>query len=69
MLEAATYELQAAHQVRACVVHPSSLSAVRADSALPEVHAGMRETSVMLALAPSDVTGSETASAPDPPIW
>ncbi|HUZ51395.1 MAG TPA: creatininase family protein [Streptosporangiaceae bacterium] len=69
MLEAATYELQAAHQVRTCVVHPSSLSAVRADSALPEVHAGMRETSVMLALAPSDVTGSETASAPDPPIW
>ncbi len=55
ILEATTYELQASHQVRICVVHPSSLSTVRVESALPEVHAGMRETSVMLALAPGDV--------------
>jgi len=55
ILEAATYELQRAHQIRICVVHPSSLSTVRADSALPEIHAGLRETSVMLTLAPDDV--------------
>lgn len=56
ILEAAIYELQAAHQLRTCVVlHPSSLSTVRVESALPDVHAGLRETSVMLALAPGDV--------------
>lgn len=55
ILEAAIYELRAAHQVRACVVHPSPLAAVRADTALPEVHAGISETSVMLTLAPGDV--------------
>jgi creatinine amidohydrolase/Fe(II)-dependent formamide hydrolase-like protein len=54
-LEAATRELQVTHQVRICVVHPSSLSTVRVESEVPEVHAGLRETSVMLALAPSDV--------------
>lgn len=56
ILEAAIYELRAAHQVRACVVHPSPLAAVRADTALPEVHAGISETSVMLTLAPGGRT-------------
>lgn len=55
ILEAAIYELRRAHQVNVCVVHPSSLSTVRVDSPLPEVHAGTRETSVMLALAPDEV--------------
>lgn len=56
ILEAAIHELQANHGLRTCVVlHPSALSTVKVESALPEVHAGMRETSVMLALAPSDV--------------
>jgi creatinine amidohydrolase len=55
ILEAVIYELQAAHDMRICVVHPSSLSTVRVESALPEIHAGLRETSVMLALAPGSV--------------
>lgn len=55
ILEAALYELVQAHGVRACAVHPSSLSTVRIESALPEVHAGTSETSVMLALAPGQV--------------
>lgn len=55
ILEAATYELQATHQIKLCVLHPSALSTVRVDSTVPEVHAGMRETSLMLALAPADV--------------
>jgi creatinine amidohydrolase/Fe(II)-dependent formamide hydrolase-like protein len=37
------------------VLHPSSLASIRTKSELPEVHAGLRETSVMLALAPGDV--------------
>jgi creatinine amidohydrolase len=55
ILEAVVYELRQRHQVSVCVVHPSSLASVRADSELPEIHAGLRETSIMLALAPDDV--------------
>jgi creatinine amidohydrolase/Fe(II)-dependent formamide hydrolase-like protein len=55
VLEATAYELQAAHPMLICVVHPSSLSTVNIESELPEVHAGMKETSIMLALAPSEV--------------
>lgn len=55
VLEALLYELRRAHGVNICVLHPSALSTVRVASSLPEIHAGMRETSVMLALAPSDV--------------
>jgi creatinine amidohydrolase len=56
VLEAATYELQAKHNLRTCVVlHPSALSNVRVESPMPEVHAGLRETSIMLAVSPSDV--------------
>lgn len=55
VLEPALYELTHTHGVTACVVHPSSLATVRADSSVPEIHAGIQETSVMLALAPDDV--------------
>jgi creatinine amidohydrolase/Fe(II)-dependent formamide hydrolase-like protein len=55
ILEAVIYDLHRRHDVNVCVIHPSSLATVRADSKLPEVHAGLRETSVMLALAPEDV--------------
>lgn len=55
ILEPVAHELQANHQVRVCTVHPSSLSTVRAPSALTEIHAGMKETSIMLALSRSDV--------------
>ncbi len=41
--------------MRICTVRPSSLSTIRAESPLPEIHAGLQETSVMLALAPRDV--------------
>lgn len=55
ILEAVLYELRREHRVNVCVLHPSSLSKATVDSTLPEVHAGMRETSVMLALAPAEV--------------
>ncbi|MER7672024.1 creatininase family protein [Kitasatospora sp. NPDC096128] len=55
VLEAALYELQERYALAACVIHPSSLSAFRSEGELPEIHAGHRETSLMLALAPEDV--------------
>ncbi|WP_329581865.1 creatininase family protein [Kitasatospora sp. NBC_01250] len=55
VLEAALYELQDRYALRACVIHPSSLSGFRTEGELPEIHAGHRETSLMLTLAPEDV--------------
>lgn len=55
ILEAAVHELRLAHGTAVCVIHPSSLSPVRTEGRVPEVHAGVRETSLMLALAPEDV--------------
>ncbi|GIJ30798.1 creatinine amidohydrolase [Micromonospora qiuiae] len=55
VLEAVGYELQATHQVRVCIIHPSSLSTAHTASTPPEIHAGVKETSIMLTLAPNDV--------------
>lgn len=55
ILEAAIHELRLAYGLATCVIHPSALSPVRTEGDLPEVHAGIRETSLMLALAPADV--------------
>jgi len=58
---AATYELQAKHELRTCVVlHPSSLSTVRSSRRCREVHAGLAETSVMLASHPATSTSTAT---------
>jgi creatinine amidohydrolase len=55
ILEAAIHELRLTYGLAICVIHPSALSPVRTEGPLPEVHAGVRETSLMLALAPRDV--------------
>ncbi|MFF0493931.1 creatininase family protein [Nocardia sp. NPDC004068] len=55
ILEAVLYELRRECGVHACVIHPSSLASTKIDTTLPEIHAGLRETSVMLALSPDDV--------------
>ncbi|MGV9880696.1 creatininase family protein [Streptomyces sp. NPDC003006] len=57
VLEALVHQLQRTHDAATCVVNPGSLAAGRLqdDGEFPEVHAGVRETSLMLALAPDDV--------------
>lgn len=55
VLETLVYEIEQRSSVRACVTHPTALSRVRSGSSLPEIHGGMSETSVMLALAPEEV--------------
>ncbi|MFI6088581.1 creatininase family protein [Streptomyces sp. NPDC051218] len=57
VLEALVHQLQRTHDVSTCVVNPGSLAAgqLESDGAFPEVHAGIRETSLMLALAPDHV--------------
>ncbi|GAA4900428.1 creatininase family protein [Streptomonospora salina] len=69
-LEALAHQLQRAHSIATCVVNPSSLAASqrRSDGELPEVHAGIRETSLMLALAADHVRLDlfPNGSFPDP---
>ncbi|MEU6234184.1 creatininase family protein [Kitasatospora sp. NPDC047058] len=56
ILEPALHELKRKHAFSVCVIHPASLSAIRGDSeTAPEIHAGIRETAMMLELAPDDV--------------
>lgn len=68
VLKTLVHELRQRHGVAVCVVHPGSLSTVPVRSKAPEIHAGVLETSVMLALVPDDVqldrvTDDHTASS------
>lgn len=69
-LEALMHQLQRAHSIAICVINPSSFatSQRRSDGRFPEFHAGIRETSLMLALVADhvrlDLFPSE--SFPDP---
>ncbi|MBE1599968.1 creatininase family protein [Streptomyces stelliscabiei] len=55
VLETLAYELQQTYGIAVCVINPVSLSPEATVSELPEIHAGVRETSMMLALAPDMV--------------
>lgn len=68
ILEALAYELQRTHDLAICVIHPTSLSSESTGSDLPEIHAGVRETSMMLALAPEtvDLDGISSDDVPTP---
>jgi creatinine amidohydrolase len=57
LLDAVIHELARQSPIRACAIHPNSLSTPNAsqEAVLPEVHAGARETSLMCALAPTAV--------------
>ncbi|MEU1535255.1 creatininase family protein [Streptomyces fagopyri] len=70
VLEAVVHQLRHAHGVTSRVLHPGALAASRVptESELPEVHAGVLETALMLAVAPDrvrlDLLPSETLSDP-----
>jgi creatinine amidohydrolase len=55
VLEPLLHEIERTLGISACAVHPLSLSMVPVGGALPDIHAGIGETSLMLALAPDDV--------------
>jgi creatinine amidohydrolase len=55
VLEPLLYEIEHTLGISTCVLHPFSLSTVPVGGALPDIHAGIGETSVMLALAPDEV--------------
>ncbi|WEH40969.1 creatininase family protein [Streptomyces sp. AM 2-1-1] len=57
VLEALVHQLRRTHDAPICVANPASLGVAHRedDAAFPEVHAGNRETALMLALAPDHV--------------
>ncbi|MFD9562578.1 creatininase family protein [Streptomyces sp. NPDC059994] len=60
ILDSLVHQFQRTHDVATCVINPGSLAAGQLQiegeiPSIPEVHAGVRETSLMLALAPEDV--------------
>jgi creatinine amidohydrolase len=66
ILENLLHELHGDFALNACVIHPFDLAQAAADAAVPDVHGGADETSVMLALAPDLVRRDLIASARPP---
>lgn len=55
-LEPFLRELEHEHGIAACIIHPAALSTVNAGrQSTPEIHAGIHETAIMLALSPEHV--------------
>jgi creatinine amidohydrolase len=55
ILDNLIHELRGDFALNACVIHPFDLAKVKTGEAGPDVHGGISETSVMLALAPDRV--------------
>jgi creatinine amidohydrolase len=55
VLQNLVYELEGDFGLNTCVIHPLALAGIDAGSAVPEIHAGRDETSLMLALVPHAV--------------
>jgi creatinine amidohydrolase/Fe(II)-dependent formamide hydrolase-like protein len=66
ILENLLHDLHGDLALNACVIHPFDLAKAANDAAVPDVHGGAGETSVMLALAPDLVRRDLIASAQPP---
>ena len=67
MLEALAQDLRADFGLNVCVLHTAALVEVNADAAIPEIHGGKDETSMMLAIAPELVRRDLIAQLKNPP--
>ena len=67
VLDNLLHELAGDFALNACVIHPFDLSKAKIDATSPDVHGGLGETSVMLALAPHLVRREMIASARSEP--
>lgn len=63
ILEPLLYEIAAENDLAACVLHPASLTSVKPGGELPDVHAGIGETSLMLHIAPELVNHAALGAA------
>jgi creatinine amidohydrolase len=62
VLQTLIYELEGDFDLNTCVIHPLALAKTDIESAVPEIHGGKDETSVMLALRPDLVRKDMIAS-------
>jgi creatinine amidohydrolase/Fe(II)-dependent formamide hydrolase-like protein len=67
ILEALAQDLRADFGLNVCILHPAALAERSADSAVPEIHGGKNETSMMLAIAPHLVRRDFIAQLKNPP--
>jgi len=65
ILENLLHELRGDLALNACVIHPFDLAGAPSSVAVPDVHGGAGETSLMLALAPDLVDMSRAEASPD----
>lgn len=73
ILEALAQDLRADFSLNVCILHTAALANFDADAAIPDVHGGKDETSMMLAIAPHLVRKDLIAQLKSPPareaIW
>ena len=67
ILEALAQDLRADFGLNICVLHPAAWAEIDADAAIPEIHGGKNETSMMLAIAPQLVRQDQIAQLKNPP--
>jgi len=67
ILEALMQDLRADFGLNVCVLHPAVWAEMDAKAAVPEIHGGKNETSMMLAIAPHLVRSDKIAQLKNPP--
>ena len=67
ILEALAQDLRADFGLNVCILHPAAWVEADANAAIPEIHGGKNETSMMLAIAPQLVRRDQIAQLKNPP--
>jgi creatinine amidohydrolase len=67
ILEALAQDLRADFGLNVCILHPAAWVEDDANVAIPEIHGGKNETSMMLAIAPHLVRQDQIAQLKNPP--
>ena len=67
ILDALAQDLRADCGLNVCVMHPTLWTEIEPDAAVPDIHGGKNETSMMLAIAPHVVRMDRAAQLKNPP--
>ena len=67
ILEALVQDMRSDFGLNACVLHPAEFAPIDEHAAVPEIHGGKNETSIMLAIAPHLVRQDRIAQLKNPP--